>query len=118
MILLPFVLFLAQEPLSAGAIMLRVAANQDRADQARSNFVYHQNVLIRLNRTNGKLAREEYSEYTVTPTASGTQRERLLFRGKYVDRGKTVELHQARFRTQIARRRRRNRAELRRVRRR
>jgi hypothetical protein len=91
MILLPFVLFLAQEPLSTGAIMLRVAANQDRADQARSNFVYHQNVLIRLNRTNGKLAREEYSEYIVTPTANGSQRERQVFRGKYFDHGKTVE---------------------------
>jgi len=91
MILLPFVLFLAQEPISAGAIMLRVAENQDRADQARSNFVYHQDVLIRLNRSNGKLAREEYSEYTVTPTANGTRRERQVFRGKYVDHGKTVE---------------------------
>jgi len=91
MILLPLLLFLAQDPLTAGDIMARVAANQDRADQMRTDFVYHQDVLIRLNRKNGKLAREEYSEYTVTPTADGTKKERQLFRGNYMDRGKEVE---------------------------
>lgn len=91
MILLPMVLFLAQQPLTADDIMARVAANQDRADQARADFVYHQDVLIRLNRANGKLAREEYSEYTVAPTPDGTKKERSLFRGKYMDRGKEVE---------------------------
>ena len=91
MILLPMLLFLAQDPLSADDIMARVAANQDRADQMRADFVYHQDVLIRLNRKNGKLAREEYSEYTVAPTADGTKKERQLFRGKYMDRGKEVE---------------------------
>ena len=91
MILLPMVLFFAQQPLTAGEIMARVAANQDRADQMRADFVYHQDVLIRLNRANGKLAREELSEYTVTPTPDGTRKERLLFRGKYMDHGKEVE---------------------------
>jgi hypothetical protein len=90
MILLPMLLFFARQPLSADQIMARVAANQDRADQARTGFVYHQDVLIRLNRANGKLAREEYSEYNVTPTADGTKKERSLFRGKYMDHGKEV----------------------------
>lgn len=72
MILLPMLLFLAQEPM-------------------RADFVYHQDVLIRLNRKNGKLAREEYSEYTVTPTADGTRKERQLFRGRYMDHGKEAE---------------------------
>ncbi len=94
MILLPIVLFLAQEPLTADAIMARVAENQDRADQMRADFVYHQDVLIRLNRSNGKLAREEHSEYTVTPTPQGIQRERQTFSGKYVDHGKAVEFDQ------------------------
>ena len=91
MIALPLILFLAQEPLAADTIMARVAENQDHAEQARSNFVYHQDVLIRLNRSNGKLAREEYSEYAVTPAANGNHRERQVFRGKYFDHGKTIE---------------------------
>lgn len=59
-----------------------------------SRFLYHQEVLIRLNRANGKLAREEYSEYTVTPTPDGTKKERRLFHGRYMDRGKEVEFDQ------------------------
>lgn len=94
MILVPLMLCFAaaDEPaLTADAIMARVAENQNRAEEMRSAFVYHQNVLVRLNRSNGKLAREEYSEYTVTPTPTGTRKERTLFRGKYVDHGKTVD---------------------------
>jgi hypothetical protein len=93
MILVPIVLCFAaaDEPaLTADEIMARVAENQNRAQEMRSAFVYHQNVLVRLSRSNGKLAREEYSEYTVTPTPQGTRKERTLFRGKYVDHGKTV----------------------------
>ena len=97
MTLLPFILFLAQEPLTAETVMTRVAENQDRANEARAAYVYHQDILIRLNRTNGKLAREEYSEYTVTPTPNGTQRERLAFHGKYMDHGKTVEFDKPGF---------------------
>ena len=97
MTVLPLILFLAQEPLTAETILARVAENQDRANEARASYVYHQDVLIRLNRTNGKLAREEYSEYTVTPTPNGTQRERLVFRGRYQDHGKTVEFDKPGF---------------------
>jgi hypothetical protein len=97
MILIPFVFFLAQEPLPADAIMARVAENQDRAEQARAIFVYHQDVLVRLNRSNGKLAREEYNEYAVTPTPNGITRERQVFRGKYMDHGQTVEFDKPGF---------------------
>ena len=80
-------------PETAGDIMARVADNQNRAEEIRTAFVYHQDVLVRIKRTNGKLAREEYGEYTVTPTEKGTKRERTLFKGKYVDGGKEVEFH-------------------------
>ncbi|MDQ6759444.1 MAG: hypothetical protein M3Z32_06200 [Acidobacteriota bacterium] len=70
--------------------MARVAENQDRAEQMRTAFVYEQNVLVRMQRYNGKLTREEYSEFTVTPTAQGIQKTRTQFRGKYADHGKTV----------------------------
>ncbi len=90
MILLLMLLAAEPEPLTADAIMARVAENQDRAEQKRTAFVYHQSVMVRMNRANGKLAREEYSEFTVTPTPKGIQKERTLFRGKYVDHGKEV----------------------------
>jgi len=96
MILAPFVLFFAppQAPSAdAGAIMARVAANQDRAQKMRSAFIYHQDVLVRLNHTNGKLAQEAHSEYTVTPGPNGVSRERTSFTGKYVEHGKVVEYH-------------------------
>lgn len=76
---------------TAESIMARVAKNQDRAEHARSAFVYHQSVLIRLHRGHGKLAREEASEYTVTPTETGITKELTHFAGKYATRGKMIE---------------------------
>lgn len=84
-------LFATAEADTAEAIMAKVAVNQDRAESARAAFVYHQNVLFRMNHTNGKLAREEYSEFTVTPTSRGINRQRTQFLGKYFDHGKLVE---------------------------
>lgn len=77
-------------PDSAG-IMARVAENQQRAVEMRSAFVYQQNVLVRLDRRNGKLAREEMSDFTVTPTAGGFERKLERFAGKLEKDGKTIE---------------------------
>ena len=79
----------AQE--TADGIMAKVAENQDRAQEMRSAFVYRQSVLIRFQRGNGKLAREEQREYTVTPTAKGFHKELAHFAGKYEKGGKYVE---------------------------
>ena len=95
MILLPVFLLCADVSTeSADTIMARVAESQNRAEEMRTAFVYHQSVLVRLNRSNGKLAREEYSEFTVTPTAKGVKKERTLFSGKLMDGRKTVEFHE------------------------
>jgi len=96
MMILPLLLLFAAGPESetADEIMARVAENQNQSQEMREAFVYHQNVMIRLQRSNGKLAREEYSEFTVTPTATGTQKERTLFRGKFADHGKEIEFDQ------------------------
>jgi len=53
MMLLPLLLLLAAaepETETADAIMARVAENQNRAQETRATFVYHQNVMIRLHR--------------------------------------------------------------------
>ncbi len=67
---------------SADEIMARVAENQTRTEAARASFVYQQDVLVRLQRSNGKLAREEDREYTVTPEPDGIKREMVHFRGE------------------------------------
>ncbi len=74
---------------TADEIMAKVAANQDAAVAARSQFVYHQNVLVRMKRANGKLAREETRDYTVTPGAGGVKRELVAFSGS-IGKGKDV----------------------------
>jgi hypothetical protein len=61
-------------------IMMRVAANQDRAVEARKHWVYHQNILSRVHFTNGKLDSEREDEYVVTPTPDGLKRERISHR--------------------------------------
>lgn len=70
--------------------MARVAENQSRSEDARSAWVYRQDVLVRLLRSGGKLAREEDRQYTVTPNADGVEREMVHFSGKYADHGEEV----------------------------
>ena len=73
----------AQAPPTVQEIMTRVAANQDRAQEMRSAFVYHQDLLLRFLRGNGKTAREEEREYSVTPTPRGTEKQLTRFEGRY-----------------------------------
>jgi hypothetical protein len=77
---------------TAGEIMAKVAQNQSKSEDARSAWVYRQDILVRLRRSGGKLAREEDREYTVTPSANGVEREMVHFTGKYMDHGKEVAI--------------------------
>ncbi len=76
---------LAAEP-TIDQIMARVGENQARAQDMRRAYIYNQKVLARFHRTNGKLTREEKSEFTVTPTPEGIDKKLTHFEGK-VDRG-------------------------------
>jgi hypothetical protein len=78
--------------------MRRVAANQDRAQELRSAFVYDQEILIRFFRGNGKLAREEVRQYGVIPGPSSTVKTLAHFRGKYETGGKYVDYEKPGFR--------------------
>ena len=69
-------------PLTAEAIMARVAANQDRSDKLRGEYVYRQHIHI-ATRKGKKLMREESADYTVTPTPDGTQKQLTLITGRY-----------------------------------
>ncbi len=82
--------FLLQLP-AVETIMSRVAENQTRAEEGRNQWIYQQSVLVRMHRSNGKLAREEASDFLVTPTAQGTEKQRLRFSGKYEQKGQYHE---------------------------
>ncbi len=69
--------------MTAGEIMARVAVNQDRAESARSAFVYRQNIAIRLRDSHGKLVREEISDFQAIPDVQHTRKELVRFAGRY-----------------------------------
>jgi hypothetical protein len=77
--------------LTAEAIMARVAANQDRTELARKQYVYHQHIHVVTKKTNGKLMREEISDYHMVPQEDKTQRQLEKLTGKYWGKGKYVE---------------------------
>lgn len=71
-------------------IMTRVGCHQDQAFEVRASYVYHQKILVRLHRPNGKLTREERREYNVAPTALGSERKLTHFEGHYAHKGKMI----------------------------
>jgi hypothetical protein len=89
--------YAAEHPEAPEVIMAKVAQNQDRAQEMRKAFVYHQSLLIRFKRGNGKLAREEQREYTVTPSEKGFKKDLVNFTGKYEHGGKLFEYNEPGF---------------------
>jgi hypothetical protein len=55
-------------------ILSRVALNQARSQQLRSAYVYDQRLFLRFHRGDGRVARDETREYTVTPLARGVRK--------------------------------------------
>ena len=79
------------QPLTADAIMARVAANQDRSSQLRAEYVYHQHVHLVSQKTNGTQMHEESADYLVTPTPGGSKKELQRLKGHYRRKGKYLE---------------------------
>ena len=78
-------LFLAASPTlaeDATAIMVQVAANVEKAVEARRQYVYQQTVRASLARTNGQLARREKRHYLVIPSATGSEKKLVPFEGE------------------------------------
>jgi hypothetical protein len=69
------------------SIMSRVAVNQAKSLDQRQQYVYTQKQLLRFVRGNGKVAREERRDYTVTPAHRGIQKTLIKFDGKYERNG-------------------------------
>jgi hypothetical protein len=79
--------------LTADEIMARVAANQDRSDALRGEYLYQQHVRIMIQKANGTRMRDETGNYLVTPTAEGTKKELISVQGHYRRKGRYVEFH-------------------------
>jgi hypothetical protein len=78
----------AEPALTADAIMVRVAANQDRSEELRRQYVYKQHTHIVTHKPQGRLLREETADYDVVPQPDGTQKELKLITGRYWNKGK------------------------------
>lgn len=83
---------------TADEIMARVAAHQDESVSTRTHYVYKQNLLIRIKRSNGKLAREETRDYVVTPGSKGVERKLVKLSGKIGQGKKTIDYDRPEFR--------------------
>jgi hypothetical protein len=81
----------ADESLTAESIMARVAANQDRSEKLRSQYIYQQHIHVASRKTNGKILREETVDYHVVPKPAGTERTIQLLTGRYWHNGKYVD---------------------------
>lgn len=78
----------AVEPLTADAIMARVAENQDRSESLRKEFVYRQHIHILTHKPGGRMMREETADYDVTPMPDGTEKKLTSLTGRYWQKGK------------------------------
>jgi hypothetical protein len=78
-------------PLTAEAIMARVAANQDRSNELRSQYIYHQHIHLVSQKANGTQMHEESAEYLVMPTPSGSKKDLQLLKGHYRHKGRYLE---------------------------
>jgi hypothetical protein len=77
-------------PTDVVGIMAHVGANQDRSSELRKEFTFHQKQLLRMNRGNGRIAREEKREYEVSPGPHGVTKELARFEGRYDYKGSYV----------------------------
>jgi hypothetical protein len=84
-LLLCTVPLLAQDsgPLTADAIMARVAENQERVLRLRADYVFEQRVRVETRHFNGKLARKEIADYVSSPTPSGIDNKLQKIEGQY-----------------------------------
>jgi hypothetical protein len=81
----------ANESLTAENIMDRVAANQDRSEKLRSQYVYQQRIHVITRKSNGKVLREEMADYHVVPKPDGTARTLEQLTGRYWHNGRYLD---------------------------
>jgi len=84
---------LAQQPLTADAIMAQVAANQDKSETARSHYLYTQHAHI-ASRKGKTIHCEETTDTRITPTPTGSDQQLLKLDGRLLQKGKYITYNQ------------------------
>jgi len=79
------------EPPKADDIMTRVAANQDRSEALRKEYVYKQHIHIVTHKPQSRMVREETADYDVVPLPDGTRKQLKLLTGRYWNKGTYVD---------------------------
>src|ERR1035438_8444666 len=79
------------KPPKAEEIMARVAANQDRSEELRKDYVYKQRIHIVTHKPRGRMMREETADYEVVALPDATTKQLKLLTGRYWEKGKYVE---------------------------
>ncbi len=71
--------------------MARVAANQDRCEALRKEYVYKQHIHIATHKPKNRMMREETADYDVVPLPDGPQKQLKSLTGRYWNKDKYVE---------------------------
>ena len=79
------------EPLKAADIMARVAANQDRSEALREEYVYKQHIHIVTHKPKSRMVREETADYDVVPQPDGIQKHLNSVTGRYWNKGRYLD---------------------------
>src|SRR5271166_735720 len=79
------------EPLKAEDIMARVAANQDRSEALRKQYIYKQHIHIATHKPKSRMVREETANYDVMPLPDGMEKQLKSLTGRYWSKGKYVD---------------------------
>jgi hypothetical protein len=74
--------------LSTDAIMVRLAANQDRSQALRKEYICKEHIHIVTHKPGGKLMREETADYEIVPSGTASQTQLKLLKGRYWHNGK------------------------------
>ncbi len=72
--------------------MERVAANQDRSEELRKEYVYKQHIHIATHKPNNRMMREEIADYDVAPSPDGIEKHLKSLTGRYWKKDKYVEI--------------------------
>ncbi len=80
-------------PLPPSVIMARVAANQDRSNKLRADYVYRESVRVASRKAGGKLMCEEDGEFLIVPGPSSTTRKMTQIAIRYWHNGKYINLY-------------------------
>lgn len=89
--LVPLLFLVVSADMPVGDIMARVGANQDRNAELRKRYIFLEKAHVQTRHTNGKLARDETTEYEVFPGPKGSEKKLTAAQGRYWHKGQYVE---------------------------